>query len=232
MSKRQQPLEKIDQKHHADAHKLQQLYASVSTTLEYVIQLWGQELVEGLYPKIDQALHQLINTLWLLGQLLAMPSLIQHINLQHWLQAQKMSVVINNTPVMAPTTPRVATVTEAIPAYLWQLTAPIVRQQKQHDSYSIALLTRMWRNDPQPQRTLHLQHSIEQALALGHISLATYQHMAYFKQCPWSPIYMTNRPLVLAGDPLRAQQVFAYVCDADRANQAEPNSFGNRILRL
>lgn len=216
--------------HKTTAHKLQQLYANISTTLEYVIQLWGNELAEGLHDKIEQGIRRLINTLWLLGQLLAMPSLVDKINIQQWTQANKAI----ETP--SPTTsPQAASVISPVPSthkHLWALTANAARTHKQHDAYAISLLTTMWNNDPQPQRTLHLQHTIQQALAQGYIEYATHQQMPYFKQCPWSAIYVTKRPLVIAGDPLRAQQVFTYACDADRAHETEPKSFGNRILRL
>ncbi|MDO9177859.1 MAG: hypothetical protein Q7U16_05990 [Agitococcus sp.] len=216
-------------------HKLQQLHANAKTTLEYVIQLWGNELTESLHGQIELSLRRVIHTLWPLGQLLAMPSLVDKINIQQWTQTAKTTASPSSRPLAfsqqaAAPVNSVASLTTN--DHLWSLSAELIRKQKQQDAYAISLLTTMWKNDSQPQLALQIQYIIQQALAKGYIAYATHQQLPYFKQCPWSAIYITKRPIMIAGDPLRVHQLFTYVCDADRVDDFEPKSFGNRILRL
>ena len=207
----------FDEKHIADTHKFQQLHHQINHCLEYTIQLWGEQLTISLMPTVEQNLRRVVLQSYLLGQTLAMPSLVDKISSR---------TIPSNQPTDNPPTHQY----DALD--IWCLTAASAKQQKISRLSEQQLLKTMWQQDQNQRYTLAINQFLKQALAKGDIAYAQYQNSDFFNQCPWSPIFVSQRPIVIAGDPLRANQLFTYVCNVDGVNELLPRNFGNRILRL
>lgn len=207
----------FDEKHIADTHKFQQLHHQINHSLEYTIQLWGEQLTISLMPTVEQNLRRIVLQSYLLGQSLAMPSLVDKIS-SRAIQA--------NQPLHNAATHQHNTLD------IWCLTAASAKQQKISRLSEQQLLKNMWQQDQNQRYTLAIYQFLQQALAKGDIAYAQHQNSDFFNQCPWSPIFISQHPIVIAGDPLRANQLFTYVCNVDDVNELLPPNFGNRILRL
>ncbi len=223
----------------ATNHKLHQLHADAVTTQDYVMQLWGEARSEGLYDKIENGIRYVIEAYFLLGQLLSMPSLIEKLDDRQWPFRHKLAhTARQTTPTHPPSLtstppenqPRIAPATTELD--IWCLTSSVARSLKENNAAAIICLKQMWENDLTPQQTLRVQQQIAHALAQGYIVDTSVEEQSYFAQCPWSAIYLTKRPLIIAGDPLRVNQRFTYVCNVDGAFDTTVKTFGNRILRL
>jgi hypothetical protein len=93
-----------------------------------------------------------------------------------------------------------------------RLTDPEARTQLQHVPQALNALLRMWRLDPDPARTRAIHAEIQSALNRGEIAYASNgsERLGYFHCCPWSAIYVVNRPVNLGGRRLEPMQGFVY----------------------
>lgn len=221
-----------EQANESAVQRLQQLLAKAHISLEYAIRLWSHPQ-NDMYPKVGKNLDETLACYFLFGQLVAMPELIDTWP-RHPQQPGHQTASHPPTNQPLPVEGSAADQASALPADLWCLSDAAAQAQTLY-SHRTAMLAAMWRADPRPDVTLAINKRLAEALAKGEIDYAldaSGQRLPYFKQCPWSPVYVSKRPLMIGGDPLRANQRFAYVCDVDKTETEMPTSFGNRILRL
>lgn len=198
-----------------------QLWAAASTKARYAEDLWGGVHSAELHAQIEQHAKEAIERLYRLGQLLAMPDLIEA-------EMRRGTA----TPTSVDGGQRRAS---AFPGQRdfdpWQLTDPATREQWQQDARARAAIADLWANDPNPDRTLQIQSEIDAAFQRGDITYATDrfgQRLGHFFCCPWSPVYLVKRPVKIGGKRLSAMQQFTFDVSAEGMAEGEP--FKREIL--
>jgi hypothetical protein len=113
----------------------------------------------------------------------------------------------------------------------WCITDPVTRSEWQRDHEAQESIEEMWKHDPAPESTLAIQTQINQAMLRGDLAYATNNmgdRIGHFYCCPWSPIYVVKRGLIIGGQRLRTLQKFAYEVDADEV--LEGGEFKRHLL--
>ena len=170
---------------------------------------------EDLQLWIVQESRRLLDEQFRLGQILAAPQLVEQQPPGRRLR---------------PAPPRLRTPGEA-GFDQWCLTSAAYRSRLRSGRTARIAIDRLWRCDPEPDRTLGIQRQIEAALAAGSIRY-TYSSdglQRVFHDCPWGPIYEVVRPVRIAGTRLHALTQFTYEVSADRYRQT--GTFIRRIVR-
>lgn len=207
-------------------NQLRQRQAHANMTLEYGMQLWSNQNTQGIYQKVEKNLELAVQHYFILGQFIAMPRLL----LKHNTPPIPEAI----TSIIPPVAVQIAQPELPADMDIWCLTDSSVQHTTDRQRRSL-MLAAMWQADPAPDKARTIQSRLNQALEQGEIDFASRndgKRVGHFHQCPWAPIYISKRPLMIGGDPLRANQKFTYVCDADKTEGETPVSFGNRILRL
>jgi hypothetical protein len=113
----------------------------------------------------------------------------------------------------------------------WCLTSAAYRSRLRSGRTTRIAIDRLWRCDPEPERTLGIQRQIEAALAAGSVR-HTYSPdglQRVFRDCPWGPIYEVVRPVRIAGTRLHTLSQFTYEVSADHYRQT--GTFVRRLVR-
>lgn len=204
--------------------RLRQMQAEASTKADYAEQLWGDRISEPLHEQIETYAKDAIERYYKLGQLLAMPQLVELLAMQTPRRSDQRTtpLVQMNCNLSLPGRARFDP---------WCLTDPTSRDRWQRDSEAIEAIEEMWKHDPDPSRTLAIQAEINAALNRGDIAYATDRSgkpVGHFYCCPWSSIYVVKYPVSIAGRRLRTLQEFTFVVDADEV--LEGGEFERQIL--
>lgn len=198
------------------AGQLRQILADASTKAAY-----AERLLDGSMGRMSQQTHSEIERsakyamaqYYLLGQLLAMPSLLER---------------PRRSPSTAAATPAGTSVLPlpGQPGFdPWRLTDPATRDQWRHDPKARRAIENLWRNDPDPRRTLEIQAEIDAALVRGDIGYATDRaghRIGHYYCCPWSPIYMARHPVTIGGRWLRPMDEFTFDVSAEGVPEGAP----------
>jgi hypothetical protein len=207
-------------------YQLRQLAAAATSKIEYAEQLWGDRVSAELHEKIEDHAKTAIECYYQLGQFLAMPQLLE----------QRAS----SQPARQPASQQLAAAAEmacvlALPGRSgfdpWCITDPFTRAEWQRDPEAQESIEEMWKHDPAPDRTLAIQTQINQAMLRGDIAYATDNQgdrIGHFYCCPWSPIYVVKRGLIIGLQRLRTLQKFTYEVDADEV--LEGGKFKRHLL--
>jgi hypothetical protein len=200
--------------------KLRQLAAEATSKLEYAEQLWGNRVSADLHERIEDYVKNAIEGYYQLGQLLAMPQLVDpaapNILLKLRQLATKAASKLECALVGLPGKPGFDP---------WCITDPVTRSEWQRDPEARESIKEMWKHDPAPERTLEIQMQINQALLRGDLDYATNragERLKHFYCCPWSAIYVVNRSVTIGGKRLRTLQQFTYEVDADEVLEGGP----------
>ncbi len=196
-----------------------QLWAAAKSKADYAENLWGGNPSRELHERIEEQVKSAVEQLYHLGQLLAMPELLD-----------KESAAPQKQPALqAASGSRVPGPGEA-GFDLWCLTDSDKIKTFQADKEARVAIARLWKLDPDPQQTLRILAEVRQAFQRGDIGYAMRGNgrLGHFFCCPWCPVYVALRPLTLGGVSLRTMQQFVYDVNCEGMNLGRP--FVRRIM--
>jgi hypothetical protein len=209
-----------------------QLWAAAKSKADYASGLWGGNPSRDLHERIEDQVKDAIIQLYRLGQLLAMPELLE--------AASVATGKTPTTPVLPPVaTPKFQSTVDGIPGPgqegfdPWCLTDTDQVKKFQADPEARQAIGRLWKLDPDPRRTLHILHEIRGAVYRGEVAYATKggamgKRVGYFFCCPWSPVYVALRPVTIGDVTLQTMQQFVYDVNCEGMNLGRP--FVRRIM--
>ncbi|MEV0399677.1 hypothetical protein [Actinoallomurus sp. NPDC050550] len=156
----------------------------------------------------DIHLRYAVRTLYVFGQLLAMPQLLDRRD-----------------------TTRAVSLVAHVPAEVdpWCLTDPHQRDDLRALPPARVMLERMWATDTCPMATARIQAQIDAALRTGAIAFAvdrTGERLGSFHRCPWPAVYEVRHRVTIGGIRLWPLQHFTY----DVTGPGETPLFARRIV--
>lgn len=194
----------------ASIQRLHQLLAEARTQADYAQRLLGDNVPPGLHEEIERHAKGAIAGYYHLGQLLAMPDLVD----------------VAPRPIVSADQPARLLPGPGQPGFdPWCLTDPQARAIFQRDARGRAAIEQIWRFDPDPARTLGIQAEIDAALARGDVAYAinrSGQRLGHFFCCPWGAVYVAKRPLTIGGHQLRSLEEFVFDVSAEGVLQGRP----------
>jgi hypothetical protein len=195
------------------ASRLKGMAAEADSVTSFGESLWSPQATGEVHEKVENSLRRGIAAYYRLGQLLAMPALLNRPE-------------IAATPVTGPPLP--------LPGQAgfdpWCLTDPASRTRWRRDPAARQAIDTLWRYDPDPAATLAIQSQIDAAVADGSVvpGATISQAASHYYCCPWSSIYQVRRPVTIAGQRLRPMQQFTF--DVSAEEMAEGGQFTRRLL--
>lgn len=196
-----------------EAARLRQLAAAAASAADYADGLYGGQVSPSLHQVIEDHLHQSLAGYYRLGQLVAMPRLIDPRG--------------GDVPDPMQFPARGGTQ----PTDPWCLTDPTSRSAWGRDPAARRAIELLWANDPDPTSTLRIQHEIDAAEKAGAIARAIDEFgrpLGHYFCCPWAAVYEVRRPVVLAGQHLPVGTQFAYDVSAEEV--PEGGEFVRRLV--
>jgi hypothetical protein len=190
-------------------NRLRQLIAEAATAADYAAGLRTTRQHAGLHELIENNLRDALELWFHVGQLAAMPRLLDHYR--------------SRRPLPRPELARLPGGSRFDP---WCLTDQHTVREWQRDPQARHAIKELWRHDPDPAKTLALKAEIDAAEAAGDIVRHRVRGgvTCYF-ECPWAPLYEVRRPVRVAGRQLRVLQQFAMRVAADEVPR------GGRFVR-
>ena len=195
------------------ASRLKGMAAEADSVTSFGESLWSPDAAGEVHEKVENSLRRGIAAYYRLGQLLAMPALLDRPE-------------IAATPVTWPRLP--------LPGQAgfdpWCLTDPASRTRWQRDPAARRAIDTLWLYDPDPAATLAIQSQIDAAVAGGSVvpGATIGQAASHYYCCPWSSIYQVRRLVTIAGQRLRPMQQFTF--DVSAEEMAEGGQFTRRLL--
>lgn len=186
--------------------RLRQLLAEANAKADYAEQLSGGRVPPQLHERIERSLKEALEGYYRLGQLLAMPELIEREG------RRRPAAAVDRKARRRLPRPGEASFDG------WCLTDPATRANWQRDPAAREAIEALWAHDPDPDRTLAIQDDLGAALERGDVAYATDargERVGCYFCCPWAPIYVARRPLTLAGRRLGSLQQFTYDVSAE-----------------
>jgi hypothetical protein len=195
------------------ASRLRGLAAEADSVVSFGESLWSPGTTGEVHEKVENSLRRGIAAYYQLGQLLAMPGLLE--------RPEITASPVNGTRLPLPGQPGFDP---------WCLTDPASRSVWQQDPAARRAIDMLWRYDPDPAATLGIQSQIDAAAAARSIVLgATIGNTAsHYFCCPWAAIYTVRRPVIIAGQRMRSMQQFTF--DVSAEEMAEGGEFVRRLL--
>lgn len=199
----------LDQPERRRAHDhVHEVLAEAEAAASYSDRLWTPEVPASVHEAIEDHAKLAVERFYEAGQLLAMPRL-----------------------ALDPPRPRVGAGGRLRgPGDRgfdpWRLTDPDSRSRWQADPEAREAIEVLWANDPDPRRTLEIQAQIEAAADRGDIERLP--SVGPYYCCPWAPIWVVKRSVVLGGRRLGPLEQFTY--DVSAEEMAEGGPFVRRIL--
>jgi hypothetical protein len=195
------------------ASRLRGLAAEADSVTSFGESLWSPGATGEIHEKVENSLRRGIAAYYQLGQLLAMPDLLE--------EPEITASRFNGTRLPLPGQPGFDP---------WCLTDPDSRSTWQDDPAACRAIEMLWLYDPNPAATLVIQSQIDASAADGSIVLgATVSNEAsHYFCCPWAAIYTVRRPVIIADQYLRPMQQFTF--DVSAEEMAEGGEFVRRLL--
>lgn len=213
-------------------NRIRQLYASAQGKARYAAELHGADPPPAVQERVEPYAREAIEMFYALGQLIADPSLAGG-------GAEAESGVEARPAPRTEKGPRAEKV-PLLPTQSgfdkWMLTDPDARPGLKKDKRACAAIDRIWRTDPDPLRTGSIFREIGLAMERGTVGYATTRagdRVGHWFRCPWGPIYVAKRSVVLDGVRLAAGQQFVYEVSAAEGGAAKGRrgkGFTRRIL--
>lgn len=199
-----------DKQQQAQGHQIRQLLAAADSKGRYAESLHGENPTQEVHERVEPYIKEAIEGYYRLGQLIAMP--------------QQMAVTLDRP--MPSSTPKQSKPDLPGEANFdpWCLTDPAARKRLQADSQAGKAIKDLWAHDPDPARTLAVQTEIDEAFTRGDIAYSLDRkgdRLGHFFCCPWGAVYVTKRPVVLGGQPLKTMQEFVFDVTAEGMNLGE-----------
>lgn len=194
--------------------KLRQIMAEATAKAEYARGLMGGEISNELHERIEQHTQQAIEGFYRLGQLLAMPSLIDRAE----------PAKLNVPGRISPSGGLAANARPGEGFDPWCMTDPSQRERLKRDREATRAINDMWRYDPNPDSTLSIQRQIDGAFERGDIDYATKpngQRIGHFQCTPYAPIFVVRRPTKVFSERLGPGQEFTIEISAEGVNLGE-----------
>lgn len=198
-----------------DLVRLRQLFAEGSTAADYADGLLATDPNQDLHEAIEERLHRALAASYRLGQLAALPSLLD----EKGPGDMPAALAYPGAP------------TDLAAIDQWCLTDPNRRDHWSADLRARDAIEKMWAADPDPGATLAIQAEIDAALldgSVAHMTLPSGEPFGSYYCCPWSAIYIVRRPTTIAGTGLRPVQQFTYDVSVEGLADGEP--FVRRLL--
>lgn len=190
--------------------ELRALLASAANAAGYATRLYGDgDVSQELRERIEHSVKEALGAYYLAGQLAAMPELVGR-------RPVPVSVTGAGRRLAGPGEPGFDP---------WCLTVPHTRERWQRDPRARDAVELLWQMDPDASATLDLQAEVGEALRPRYIAYATDRRgrrLGNYFCCPWSAVYVTRRPLTIAGRRLRAGQQFTLDVSAEEMAEGEP----------
>lgn len=179
----------------AQLARLKQMQAAAASALEYAERLWRRDMPDAVLPVVAAQVLSALEQLYLAGQLLAMPSLLDD------------APVEESMPAVPPL--------PGEPGFdQWRLTDPQQAGRLRVAFHSAHQLAELWERDPDPARTLAIQTEIDRALEQGHVQRlppGSTQLAELTRRCPWPPAYVALETVDIAGTHIDAFHPFTLV---------------------
>ena len=194
---------------------LRQLGAQADTAFQFAGRLYQPGANVAVHEAAEDALHRALEACYHLGQLTAMPALIEHYRV--------------DARLAASTSRRAAPGEEGFDP--WVLTDPASRSGFRADRRAVRAVHEMWRRDPDPRATLAVQAQIDAAAATGDVAIASArdgQRLGHYFCCPWPAVYEVRRPSKIGDRLLRTGERFTFEVSAEEMD--EGGAFVRRIL--
>lgn len=199
----------------SDVARLRQILAAADSAYDYARSLMSPSMTSETHETVESHVKRSLDNFYLLGQLLAMPTLI------------------GMTPTLAGSVARteepVRTTKVSLPGEIgfdrWILTDRRSLKRWQNDRTAQAAIASLWNTDPNPSKTVAIQHQIDLAIEAGDVRLT---ELGNYYCCPWAPIYVAVRSITIDGTRLRAKEQFTF--DVSSEDMAETGEFRREIL--
>lgn len=180
-------------------NRIRQIYASAESKARYALDLHGTGATAEINARLEPYAREAIELFYELGQLVADP----------WLATEPAPPAV---PASAPVVKPAGTLPGEAGFDEWCLTDPQAATRLQADDKAKRALRRMWKQDPDPARTLAVQAELRAAFNQGHITYASTgtERVGWFHCCPWSPVYVANHVVTIDGTRLKPMQRFVF----------------------
>ena len=195
------------------ASRLKGLAAEADSVVSFGESLWSPDATDEIHEKAENSLRRGIAAYYRLGQLLAMPALLE--------EPEITARPVNGRRLPPPGQPGFDP---------WCLTDPASRSVWEQDPAACRAIEMLWLCDPDPAATLGIQSQIDAAAAAGSIVLgaAIGNAASHYFCCPWAAIYTVRRPVIIAGQRMRSMQQFTF--DVSAEEMAEGGEFVRGLL--
>ena len=183
----------------AQLNRIRQIHASAESKARYALDLHGADPTPELTQRLEPYVLDALEIFFELGQLAADP----------WLAAASPPSPEPAVPLL----PREAVHLPGEPGFdTWCLTDPQAAARLQRDDRAQRALRKLWRQDPDPARTLAIHAEVRSAFEQGHVTYAASgtRRVGYFHCCPWGSIYAATRVVTLGGTRLKPMQRFVF----------------------
>lgn len=201
-----------DPKQQVQAHYMRQILAAAVSKARYAEDLHGSHPTQEVHERVEPFIKEAIEGFYLLGQMIAMPTLAEP-------PAEAPAPKARPRKTPAPPEPKLDSFDP------WCLTDPTRLDHFQSNRKARQAIDDLWRLDPDTARTLAIQREIDAAFGRGEIAYATDKRggrLGHFFCCPWAPVYVVMRPLMLDGKRLGTMQQFVFDVTAEGMNLGEP----------
>lgn len=191
----------------AVVNQIHQLLARATSEAEYAEQLWAPNLPQEVHEKVEQHAKSALEQYYHLGQILAMPQLLDRSQTFETRASSTLSTSQRSRPL-----PGEAGFDP------WCLTDPAVRDDWQRPPETKEAIELLWKYDPEPEKTLAIQADIDSALARDDITYATNrfgERLGHYYCCPWAPIYVVKHPVQIGDQQINTSQEFTLDVSAE-----------------
>ena len=199
-------------------HQIRQRLAAANSEADYAEQLWKPNVPQAVHPNIERHAKAALEHYYHLGQILAMPQLLE----RHPAATTEPATTSNRFQLSLPGE------TGFDP---WCLTDPAVRDEFRRNPEARAAIAAIWKSDPDPKLTLEVQAEINTTLAQGAIAYATDRwetRLGHYYCCPWAPIYVVKRVVTINHQSLQPGQEFTF--DVSAMTVAQGGTFKRQLL--
>lgn len=195
------------------AARLRGMAAEADSVTSYGESLYSPGATAEVHERVENSLRRGIAAYYRLGQLLAMPALLD--------QPEITATPVSGSPLPLPGRSGFDP---------WCLTSPDSRHRWQADPAACRSIDLLWKYDPDPAATLAIQSQIDAAAAAGLIAPVKTDSGVprYYYCCPWGAVYQVRRPVTIADKSLTTMQSFTF--DVSAEEMGEGGEFTRRLL--
>jgi hypothetical protein len=143
------------------------MFAEADSVVSFGESMWSPDAAGPVHERVENSLRRGIGSYYELGQLLAMPTLLDRPVISA-VPAVGQPLALPGQPGFDP----------------WCLTDPHSRATWQQDPAARRAIETLWRYDPDPAATLAIQSQINAAIAAGSVAARTSRGQRHYYCCP------------------------------------------------